>query len=150
LLVPRGLLASLVLVNFVDQIRGHHGALLAHGGYVLHAAKVAFPVISGLGILYFVLLNGLGPGQTLGNRALGIAIRDADNGMPIGIARSLVRSLVRTLLYAVLLIPTLTDTSVPILLLWIPGLANDLFPLFNARRQTIADKVARSVMLKAS
>jgi uncharacterized RDD family membrane protein YckC len=89
-----------------------------------------------------------GPGQTPGNRAVGIAVRDATTGSAIGIARSLVRSLVRTLLYATLVIPAVLKVPVPALILWIPGLTNDLFPLWDARRQTLADKVARSVVIK--
>lgn len=83
--------------------------------------------------IYFSAFNGLGTGQTPGNRAPGIAVRDAASGAPIGFWRSVLRWLVRTLLYACLIVP---------------GIVNDLFPLWNRRRQTLADMAARSVIVK--
>ncbi len=83
--------------------------------------------------LYFACFNGQGTGQTVGNRAPGIAVRDADTGEPIGIGRGLLRWFIRALLYAALVLP---------------GLLNDLFPLWDQRRQTIADKAARSVVIR--
>lgn len=83
--------------------------------------------------VYFAAFNGLGTGQTPGNRAPGIAVRDARTGEAIGFWRGLLRWLVRAVLYAAFVIP---------------GLVNDLFPLWTARRQTIADMAAGSVMVK--
>jgi uncharacterized RDD family membrane protein YckC len=142
------ILVSLVLFNLDSSLRGGRGLFFTQSGDFLHSVEIAFPVVGALGILYFVLFNGLGAGQTLGNRAAGIAVRDATTGNAIGIARSLERSLVRTLLYAAILIPAFVKVPIPTPVLWIPGLTNDLFPLWDARRQTLADKVARSVMIK--
>jgi uncharacterized RDD family membrane protein YckC len=150
LLVPRAILVELVLFNFADSARAHPGLFFVQSGHFFHSLEIAFPIVGALGMLYFVLLNGLGTGQTIGNRALGIAVRDGETGLPIGIARSFVRSLVRSLLYAAVLIPAFAKVPMPTLLLWVPGLLNDLYPLFDARRQTIADKVARSVVLKVT
>lgn len=86
-----------------------------------------------LSAVYFSLLNGVGSGQTLGNRAPGIAVRDAVTGAPIGVLRSVLRWLVRSVLYAAFIVP---------------GVVNDLFPLWDANRQTLADKAARSVMIR--
>jgi uncharacterized RDD family membrane protein YckC len=83
--------------------------------------------------LYFACFNGQGTGQTVGNRALGIGVRDADSGEPIGLGRGLLRWFVRALLYAALVVP---------------GVVSDLFPLWDPRRQTIADKAARSVVVR--
>lgn len=88
----------------------------------------------GLVILYFGLLNGLGSGQTIGNRAPGIRIADERTGAPIGFGRSVLRSFVRIALYVCLVIP---------------GLLNDLWPLWDKKNQTIADKAARCVMVSA-
>jgi uncharacterized RDD family membrane protein YckC len=148
LFVPRLILVYVVLFNFDSSLRGGRGLFFTQAGDFFHSVEIAFPIVGALGILYFVLFNGLGTGQTLGNRAAGIAVRDATTGEAIGIARSFARSLVRTLLYAAFLIPAFVKVPVPSLILWIPGLTNDLFPLWDARRQTLADKVARSVMIK--
>jgi uncharacterized RDD family membrane protein YckC len=82
--------------------------------------------------VYFTLLNGTGRGQTPGNKAPGIAVRDIRTGEPIGPGRAFLRWFVRLLLYIVL----------------IPGIINDLMPLWSASRQTIADKAANSVMIR--
>jgi uncharacterized RDD family membrane protein YckC len=83
--------------------------------------------------LYFSILNGVGGGQTVGNRAPGIAVRDAVTGEAIGFGRAVLRWFIRFILYAALILP---------------GLLNDLFPLWDSRRQTIADKAARSVVIR--
>jgi uncharacterized RDD family membrane protein YckC len=83
--------------------------------------------------LYFSVLNGTHRGQTIGNRAPGIAVRDATTGDVIGFKRSLLRWFIRFVLYLALLLP---------------GLLNDLFPLWDSRNQTIADKAARSVVIR--
>jgi uncharacterized RDD family membrane protein YckC len=98
------------------------------------SAQIAFDACSSLaGGLYFAILNGTGRGQTAGNRAPGIAVRDVETGAPIGFWRGVLRWFVRTILYVALVIP---------------GIVNDLFPLWDRRRQTLADKAARSVMIR--
>jgi uncharacterized RDD family membrane protein YckC len=83
--------------------------------------------------LYFSILNGTHTGQTIGNRAPDIAVRDATTGDVIGFKRALLRWFIRFVLYMALLLP---------------GLLNDLFPLWDSRNQTIADKAARSVVIR--
>ena len=83
--------------------------------------------------VYFSILNGTHGGQTIGNRAPGIAVRDATTGDVIGFKRGLLRWFIRFVLYLALLLP---------------GLLNDLFPLWDSRNQTIADKAARSVVIR--
>jgi hypothetical protein len=78
-------------------------------------------------------LNGTGTGQTIGNKAPGIAVRDVDTGAAIGFARGLLRWFIRSILY---------------IAFGIPGIVNDLFPLWDARHQSIADKAARSVVIR--
>jgi uncharacterized RDD family membrane protein YckC len=82
---------------------------------------------------YFSLLNGRGSGQTPGNHAPKIAVRDVDTGRTIGLGRGVLRWFIRTILYAALILP---------------GLLNDLFPLWDSRRQSIADKAAHSVVIR--
>jgi uncharacterized RDD family membrane protein YckC len=91
---------------------------------------IGFAAIGGL---YFAALNGTQGGQTVGNRAPGIAVRDAVTGDAIGFTRGALRWFVRFVLYSALVLP---------------GLLNDLFPLWDSRRQTIADKAARSVVIR--
>lgn len=148
--VPRMILVYLVLFKIDDSLRAGHGPFFSQSGDFFHSIAIAFPIVGALGILYFVLCNGLGTGQTLGNRAFGIAVRDLTTGRAIGLARSFERSLVRTLLYAAVLIPALVKVPIPTPILWIPGLMNDLFPLWDAHRQTLADKVAHSAMIKVA
>jgi uncharacterized RDD family membrane protein YckC len=92
--------------------------------------ELLFVVVSAV---YFALLNGTGTGQTLGNRVPGIAVRDAQTGEPIGRGRGLARWLVRTVLYTCFVLP---------------GLFSDLMPLWDRRHQTLADRVARSVVIR--
>jgi uncharacterized RDD family membrane protein YckC len=100
---------------------------LGGGGVILF---LAFIVVQAL---YFACFNGQGTGQTVGNRAPGIAVRDMTTGEPIGIGRGLLRWFIRAILYAALILP---------------GILNDLFPLWDQRNQTIADKAARSVVIR--
>ena len=86
-----------------------------------------------VGGAYFTFANGLGRGQTIGNRLLGIAVRDAATGEAIGVGRGLARWVSRDLLY---------------MCLAVPGLVSDLFPLWDGQHQTLADKAARSVMVR--
>ena len=92
-------------------------------------------VLSGIALVlgYFTVLNGRFRGQTLGNFAVGIAVRDARQDRTIGLLRGFFRSLLRLVLYGFFLIP---------------GLINDLFPLWTKRRQTLIDKIVRSVVVK--
>lgn len=91
---------------------------------------VAFVVAQGL---YFTRLNGLGKCQTLGNMAAGIGVRDLHTGEPIGVRRGFTRWGIRFLLYALLVVP---------------GLVNDLRPLWDKNHQTFADRAAGSVMVR--
>jgi uncharacterized RDD family membrane protein YckC len=102
-------------------------AVTPAGDVALIATAVVLP------LLYFGLLTGLAPGQTLGDRALRIAVRDAGNGRAIGWRRGLLRSLVRLGLYACLVVP---------------GVASDLRVLSNAARQTIPDRVVGCVTVR--
>ena len=91
--------------------------------------------LAGLAIegIYFSFLNGRGSGQMPGNHAPSIAVRDVETGRTIGLGRGVLRWFIRTILYAALILP---------------GLLNDLFPLWDSRHQSIADKAARSVVIR--
>jgi uncharacterized RDD family membrane protein YckC len=131
--IPLGILNSVLLAVFGhDHLREVGGRLVTvktDGG----VGVLFFLVVLVVQGLYFACLNGQGTGQTVGNRAPGIAVRDVDTGEAIGLKRGFVRWLVRFALYIALIIP---------------GIVNDLFPLWDAKRQTIADKAARSVVIR--
>src|SRR5437879_9835002 len=50
----------------------------------------ALPFTIIVGLLYYGLLNGGLRGQTIGKRAMGIQVRDAATGEPIGVGRGMV------------------------------------------------------------
>jgi uncharacterized RDD family membrane protein YckC len=108
---------------------------------VVHPNRGELPSVVVAGILagwflvqaiYFTVLNGRIKGQTLGNLALGIAVQDSTSESTIGLVRSFLRFFVRVVLYAACLIP---------------GLLNDLMPLWTRRHQSLADKIVRSVVV---
>jgi uncharacterized RDD family membrane protein YckC len=84
--------------------------------------------------VYFTVLHGrLGGGQTIGKRALGIRVQDADTGEPIGYGASFGR-------YALVFVFGLF--AVPVLL-------DYLFPLWDKQKQSLHDKAASSVVVRA-
>lgn len=102
-------------------------------GDSIGSAAMRFVATLAVNGAYFGILNGTGSGQTLGNRAAGIAVRDVASDTEIGLGRGVLRWFVRFALYMFAVLP---------------GLLNDLWPLWDRRRQTIADKAARSVMIR--
>lgn len=102
-------------------------------GHTARAGALEFVLILAVGATYFGTLNGTGTGQTLGNKAAGIAVRDATTNEVIGYQRGLLRWFVRFALY---------------LFLFLPGFLNDLWPLWNKQRQSLADQAARSVVIR--
>jgi uncharacterized RDD family membrane protein YckC len=83
--------------------------------------------------VYFTLFIGRN-GQTLGKRVAGIAVRDAgDTTQPIGYWRVLARVLAFGLLWV---------------LYWVPGIIDALWPLWDERRQSLHDKIVRSVVVE--
>lgn len=82
--------------------------------------------------VYFAAMNGSRRGQTVGKMALGIAVRDARFGTPIGFWRGVGRYLI-TALFGILL--------------YIPYILDSLWPLWDQRRQSWHDKVVSSVVI---
>ena len=99
----------------------------AFGGFI-----VGWIVLSVPGAVYFAALNGSRRGQTVGKMALGIAVRDAQTGAPIGFWRALGRNLITVVFTIAFAIPYLLDS---------------LAPLWDRRRQAWHDKVAHSVVV---
>lgn len=81
--------------------------------------------------VYFPILDGRS--QSLGKRAVGIAVRDSVTGQPIGFWKALGRWFIYAMLWY---------------LLFIPGLLNALSPLWDARRQAWHDKAVGSLVVR--
>jgi uncharacterized RDD family membrane protein YckC len=122
--------AALGTVHVVKLINGTYGTQRSIQGPAHVFIVIGTVVVAGL---YFAILNGTHSGQTVGNRAPGIAVRDATTGEVIGFKRGLLRWFIRSVLYLALILP---------------GILNDLFPLWDDRNQTIADKAAHSVVIR--
>ncbi|MCL4445404.1 MAG: RDD family protein [Actinobacteria bacterium] len=109
-------------------------------------AIVAALVIAVIDIGYFALLNGGAKGQTVGQMALGISVRDQATGGPIGPQRAALR--------IVVLLPNIVLTAIPVIgpilgsiaLLWV--LIAALSPLWDSRREGFHDKVAKTDVIK--
>lgn len=96
---------------------------------------VSWLIILLLGIAYRVVLEGGPRGQTLGKMAMRIKVQDAAGGGPIGYGRAFIRWIVATVLWIVL---------------YIPGVIDVLFPLWDAKKQTIHDKAASTVVVQVA
>jgi uncharacterized RDD family membrane protein YckC len=82
---------------------------------------------------YFTFLTGSRRGQTVGSLVMGTAVRDAGGQGQIGAARGLARAMV------------MSTFIVPYL--FIPWVLDMLWPLWDPGRQSIHDKLARSVVV---
>ena len=90
-----------------------------------------------LAIAYYAVLNGSEAGQTFGKRLLGIAVRDAATGASIGVQRAVLRYVVVGLFRVVLFFGLFT-------------LLDGLWPLWDAQRQALHDKIAGSVVVRVT
>lgn len=86
-------------------------------------------------LVYGAVFCGSARGQTPGMMVVGVRAVDRDTGGPIGFLRALGRGAFEYLMFVVLLVPWILDM---------------LFPLWDSRRQTLHDKVSRTVVVKAS
>jgi len=113
------------------------GRTTAEGG-LFTGSTILFQVVTLLvTVAYYGFLNGSERGQTVGKMALGIRVRDADGGGPIGVGRGALRALVASL-----------PGQIPFVgFIWV--LLDNLWPLWDTRRQALHDKVANSVVVDA-
>jgi uncharacterized RDD family membrane protein YckC len=128
-------LASLIVVLIIVAIAAGGTTTNnqpASGGSVVGAYFALWVLAAIPGAIYYATMNGSRRGQTVGKMALGIAVRDARTGGPIGFWRALGRYLITTLFGVALYIPYILDS---------------LAPLWDARRQAWHDKVAHSVVV---
>lgn len=98
--------------------------------YVPAPFNFAWAVVLAAEIIYFATLDG--QSQTVGKRALGIAVRAQASGQPIGFGRALGRWLIYVGLFYVFVIP---------------GILNVLSPLWDGKRQAWHDRAVGSVVV---
>ncbi len=122
------LIPTLVLVLLLGNILGEIAALAAQATYM-------------------VALQSRPDGQTLGNRAAQTRVRDALTGQVITRGQGVLRWVVIAL-YSVLSTLTSAGTK-PLLAVSLIGVVDCLYPLFNARKQTIHDRLARTIVVRA-
>lgn len=84
---------------------------------------------------YGMLFCGSSRGQTPGMMVIRARAVDAQTGAPIGYARALGRAAFEILLFVLLFVPWVVDM---------------LFPAWDARRQTLHDKVSRTVVVRVN
>ena len=95
--------------------------------------------------LYFVNLLGSERGQTIGNRVAATRVRDAVTGQAITKPKALVRWGVIAIYTAI----GVTGSEYGVVIVGVIGLADILYPLFNARKQTIHDRIAGTIVILA-
>ena len=83
---------------------------------------------------YFALSNGGETGATLGKRLMKIRVADQYDGTPVGPGRAFLRWILMGVFWV---------------LVYIPGLVNLLWPLWDPQRQSWHDKLANSVVVTA-
>ena len=110
------------------------GAVTNTGGF-LAGTFGSVIVVWLLWFLYFTVMNGMEKGQTVGKMVMKLQVRDEATGGPLGMGKSALRTFIMILL------------SIPcglgLLLSW-------LWPLWDAKRQTLHDKVANSIVVDAT
>jgi uncharacterized RDD family membrane protein YckC len=94
-----------------------------------------FALLALLAPLYYAFFHARHRGQTLGNRAVGIAVRNAKTLERISLRRALARA------YVVAILWWMAWTTIPLIL-------DYLWPLWDPKRQTWHDKVAVSVVVR--
>lgn len=101
------------------------------------ASLSASIIIGVIGFAYYAYFNGRG--QTLGKAALGIKVVRADGQGAIGPAKGLMRHGIQFLQF----VPLVSC------LVYIFGLVDALWPLWDDRKQSLHDKIAGSVVVKS-
>lgn len=116
-LIIGGLIVVLIVAAILGHVASALGALIVVLGYL---AAFAF------GILQIVRQGNTG--QTIGKEIIGIKVLKEETGQPIGAGISIVRQIVHALDSALCYV-------------------GYLFPLWDAKRQTFADKIMGTVVV---
>lgn len=135
-------------------------AFLAATGVLAPFALLLFPV-------YYTVAHGRRRGRTIGNAAVGIAVRDGRTFGPIGYRRAFGRWLATALFCLPFLVATAVvvflffvawwdesavDDLETVLVLWavspLPGVLDALSPLWNGRNQAWHDRLAGTIVVR--
>jgi uncharacterized RDD family membrane protein YckC len=94
--------------------------------------------------VYMVKLLASPRGQTIGNRIASSRVRDALTGQALTSGQS-VRRWIPLAIYSIF---ELSGSPLVIALVGVVAAADYLYPLFNARKQTLHDKLAGTIVMK--
>jgi uncharacterized RDD family membrane protein YckC len=126
LLIDWGIGLGILVVTFI---------LAAILGSVSNGLWVLVRIIGGLSFLGWAVWVSVqlgSTGQSPGMRAIGLKVIRQDTGEPIGAGMGVLRSLIHIALYLACGIPVIVDF---------------LFPLWDAKKQTLADKAVSTVVI---
>jgi uncharacterized RDD family membrane protein YckC len=112
------------------------GEITSGGGALVGSYIIGYALYFAIGTVYFGVMNGGARGQTLGKMALKIQVRSATTGGPIGVGRGFGRYLI----------------TIPLSLVTcgLGGILDGLWPLWDAKRQALHDKVVNSVVIEVT
>lgn len=128
---------SIVVLLVTNSVHTYHTVLSSNGqfvhqsGFNIGPGGIALQAV--VVIIYGAILCGLPRGQTVGMMMVGTRVIDERLGGPIGFPRAFGRAAFEYLLAVFLFFPWVIDM---------------LFPLWDPKRQTLHDKVTRSVVVK--
>src|ERR1035437_1218056 len=121
-------LPTLVLVLLLGNLFGEIAAIAAEASYL-------------------IILQTQPDGQTLGNRMVQTRVRDALTGHVITRRQAAIRWVV-VAVYAVLVTLPSTGSHSFTVSVSVLAVADCLYPLFNARKQTIHDRIAHTIVVR--
>ncbi len=132
--VPKAIVAAIFVSSAVTN-----GLYQTHWRIGLVVVGIIFAVVD---IAYFAIFNGSARGQTLGQMALGIAVRDEPTGGALGPERAGLRIIV--------LYPEILVGWIPVIgaIAGLYSIVAGLSPLWDDRRQGFHDKVAHTDVIK--
>lgn len=101
-----------------------------------NAVDAVFGIIGFFGLLWAIInaIRAGRSGQSYGKRALGIRLARFSDGQPVGAGLGFLRLFLNWVLWVACILP---------------GVLNLLWPLWDSKRQTWSDKIARSVVVRA-
>jgi uncharacterized RDD family membrane protein YckC len=105
-------------------------------------------VAIGVQAAYMISLQTKPSGQTLGNRALQTRVRDSLTGHTISVRQAALRWAFIAV-YGVLEIVSSAGSNSLTVFVSLLALADCLYPLFNSRRQTLHDRLAHTIVVRA-
>jgi uncharacterized RDD family membrane protein YckC len=121
--------AGVARINFTVTTTTNGQTTVHHDHFSFLATAVEVVLV----LLYTGLMVGSRRGQTVGMMAINARAVDAADGSPIGFWRAVARTAIQYPLAIVFFLPWVLDM---------------LFPTWDARRQTLHDKMTRTVVVK--